>query len=348
MRNVADTAVRLQAIKELGVRIAIDDFGTGYSSLAYLQQFPVDCLKIDRDVHQRHHHVAGVEGPHRHPRAARQGSRIEDARRGRRDDRRDRHLRDEHVNEAQGFLLSRPLDPDPRGPAARADPPHDVPHHAAVARCHRIMRSERSRPESHVASRCDAHASFMKCTFRASRRPVTTNTSGAGDRGDDRGGERADLGVVLEAGESKASPVMNSDTVNPIPATAATPTMWLQRAPSGSRPTPSRTASQLNAADTDQLAHDQPDSDADEYRRRRDRVPRQDDAGVGQREHGHDHVPGPRVERVDQPVAGRDRASISVAVARTSWPEDRAALEHGDEPLGLQFVGSAAPASADP
>ena len=39
---------RLQAIKELGVRIAVDDFGTGYSSLAYLQQFPVDCLKIDR------------------------------------------------------------------------------------------------------------------------------------------------------------------------------------------------------------------------------------------------------------------------------------------------------------
>jgi diguanylate cyclase (GGDEF)-like protein len=48
MRNTEHTARRLRAIKELGVRIAIDDFGTGYSSLAYLQQFPVDCLKIDR------------------------------------------------------------------------------------------------------------------------------------------------------------------------------------------------------------------------------------------------------------------------------------------------------------
>ena len=40
--------VVLAALKELGVRISIDDFGTGYCSLAYLSQFPVDALKIDR------------------------------------------------------------------------------------------------------------------------------------------------------------------------------------------------------------------------------------------------------------------------------------------------------------
>jgi diguanylate cyclase (GGDEF)-like protein len=48
MHNTKRTQKQLEAIKSLGVRIAIDDFGTGYSSLAYLQQFPVDCLKIDR------------------------------------------------------------------------------------------------------------------------------------------------------------------------------------------------------------------------------------------------------------------------------------------------------------
>lgn len=38
----------LNQLSCIGFRLAMDDFGTGYSSLAYLQQLPLDELKIDR------------------------------------------------------------------------------------------------------------------------------------------------------------------------------------------------------------------------------------------------------------------------------------------------------------
>jgi diguanylate cyclase (GGDEF)-like protein/PAS domain S-box-containing protein len=39
---------RLHELKRLGVRLAVDDFGTGYSSLRYLQDLPVDVVKVDK------------------------------------------------------------------------------------------------------------------------------------------------------------------------------------------------------------------------------------------------------------------------------------------------------------
>jgi diguanylate cyclase (GGDEF)-like protein/PAS domain S-box-containing protein len=46
--NEPVVAGRLQALRDLGVRIALDDFGTGYSSLAYLRRFPIDVIKVDK------------------------------------------------------------------------------------------------------------------------------------------------------------------------------------------------------------------------------------------------------------------------------------------------------------
>lgn len=56
INNVAHTREALARIRAAGVTVALDDFGQGYSSLAYLRNFPVDKLKIDkvfiRDVPQ--------------------------------------------------------------------------------------------------------------------------------------------------------------------------------------------------------------------------------------------------------------------------------------------------------
>ncbi|NUN63376.1 EAL domain-containing protein [Pseudanabaena biceps] len=48
MQNVEVSSQKLEQLRELGMQVYIDDFGSGYSSFHYLQNLPIDVLKIDR------------------------------------------------------------------------------------------------------------------------------------------------------------------------------------------------------------------------------------------------------------------------------------------------------------
>ena len=99
-------------LKELGISLAIDDFGTGYSSFGRLRNFAVDRLKIDRSfvtsitdcnddraiaaaiiaMSKSMHINVTAEGVENYPQLA--------------------FLQEQDCKDAQGFLLSRPLQPD--------------------------------------------------------------------------------------------------------------------------------------------------------------------------------------------------------------------------------------------
>jgi Amt family ammonium transporter len=53
IKNTVTSIKTLLALKDIGIKLALDDFGTGYSSFAYLQQFPLDELKIDMSFIQK-------------------------------------------------------------------------------------------------------------------------------------------------------------------------------------------------------------------------------------------------------------------------------------------------------
>ena len=48
MKRFDEVSVRLGRLRAKGVQISIDDFGAGYSCMSYLQNLPIDCLKIDK------------------------------------------------------------------------------------------------------------------------------------------------------------------------------------------------------------------------------------------------------------------------------------------------------------
>ena len=110
VRDTVALLERLHAIRTLGVHFSIDDFGTGYSSLAYLQQFPISTIKIDRSF------VTPLDDPDRPPGLASAVVAISQAlgmatiAEGIETERQLERLRALGCPLGQGFLLSRPLD----------------------------------------------------------------------------------------------------------------------------------------------------------------------------------------------------------------------------------------------
>ena len=110
MRDAEQTAMRLAAVKELGVRIAIDDFGTGYSSMAHLQHFPVDALKIDRSFIAQMAHNREGETIIRTLVQLGKALSIETLAEGIEQPHELSLLQGERCDSGQGFLFARPLD----------------------------------------------------------------------------------------------------------------------------------------------------------------------------------------------------------------------------------------------
>ena len=127
MHNVEETVGRLTLLKALGVRLAIDDFGTGYSSLAYLRQFPIDVLKIDRSfvsgITDTSEAVALVHAMVELGKALG----LETVAEGVETDGQRAQLASENVDTAQGFLFARPLDVDAMSRLLEESPGTPVP-----------------------------------------------------------------------------------------------------------------------------------------------------------------------------------------------------------------------------
>ena len=110
MRDAETAADVLGELTASGVHIAIDDFGTGYSSLAYLQQFPVDALKIDRTFIAASSHSPESEAADPDARPARPQPRPAHRRRGHRGHPQLERLQELGCDRGQGYLFAPPLE----------------------------------------------------------------------------------------------------------------------------------------------------------------------------------------------------------------------------------------------
>lgn len=102
----------LERLRETGVHLAVDDFGTGYSSMTYLSRLPIDQLKIDKAF------VKGMRHNERDSAIVRsiidlgRNLGLEVVAEGVSDRAAQRELLGMGCGLAQGYLFSRPMDPE--------------------------------------------------------------------------------------------------------------------------------------------------------------------------------------------------------------------------------------------
>ncbi len=109
MHDAPQLVAMLDELKRLGVQIAVDDFGTGYSSLSYLKRFPVDRLKVDRSFVEHMTSDANDATIVRAIIALGHNLGLKVVAEGVEHTEQARLLSENHCDEAQGFLFSRPV-----------------------------------------------------------------------------------------------------------------------------------------------------------------------------------------------------------------------------------------------
>jgi diguanylate cyclase (GGDEF)-like protein len=102
----------LDGLKRLGIRLALDDFGTGYSSLSYLVRFPIDTLKIDRSFVSRIGADEQAQGIIAAVVAMAHRLNLSVTAEGVETPEQEAFLRAEGCDVLQGYLFSRPIEPD--------------------------------------------------------------------------------------------------------------------------------------------------------------------------------------------------------------------------------------------
>jgi diguanylate cyclase (GGDEF)-like protein len=147
MEDPAHAQKVLDRLAELGVKLSIDDYGTGYSSLSYIMKLPVQELKIDQSFISRMAADAEISTIVRSTIDLGHNLGLQVVAEGVEDAAAWNMLRALGCDDAQGFFMSKPLDPRAlaqwiRGNAGTfaSPPPPDPGEHASLTQRNRALK----------------------------------------------------------------------------------------------------------------------------------------------------------------------------------------------------------------